>query len=189
MAEQFDKIAQLLARRLYAQLTEEELATLETWAKSSSVRERIEKDWVSPQAVMEELQGWSHNDNTAIVHRLEEKLGISFGKQPQATRMPGAHRIHFLKTTWFRYAAAIIIIAGIGAYLWNTQQKVKPLITSTKPVPVKNDVLPGTQKAILTLSDGKKIELNNAASETIHDQTLSIENNNGQLIYKKGELV
>ncbi len=29
------------------------------------------------------------------------------------------HRVHFLKTAWFKYAAAIILIFGVGAYLWN----------------------------------------------------------------------
>jgi ferric-dicitrate binding protein FerR (iron transport regulator) len=42
---------------------------------------------------------------------------------------------------------------------------------------------------VLTLSNGQQIELNNAASDTIKDGTLSIENKNGQLIYKKGDLV
>ncbi len=27
------------------------------------------------------------------------------------------HRVHFLRTAWFRYAAAIIFIIGVGAYL------------------------------------------------------------------------
>src|SRR5687768_4899128 len=27
------------------------------------------------------------------------------------------HRVHFLKTAWFRYAAAIIIVLGISTYL------------------------------------------------------------------------
>ena len=30
------------------------------------------------------------------------------------------HRIHFLKTAWFRYAAAIILLAG-GMLIWYTQ--------------------------------------------------------------------
>ncbi|MBO9573782.1 MAG: FecR domain-containing protein, partial [Chitinophagaceae bacterium] len=94
------------------------------------------------------------------------------------------HRIHFLKTTWLRYAAAILLIFGIGAYLYTTQQKKTSAPTAEASAKaVKNDVLPGTQKAILTLSDGKKIELNNAASETITDGNLSINNNKGQLVY------
>ncbi len=36
------------------------------------------------------------------------------------------HRVHFLKTAWFRYAAAIIILFGIGAYLWNTHINPNP---------------------------------------------------------------
>ncbi len=29
------------------------------------------------------------------------------------------HRVHFLRTAWFRVAVAILIILGIGTYLWN----------------------------------------------------------------------
>ncbi len=42
---------------------------------------------------------------------------------------------------------------------------------------------------MLILSNGKKVELNNATSETIKDGTLSIENNNGQLSYKNADAV
>ncbi len=48
---------------------------------------------------------------------------------------------------------------------------------------------PGFNRAVLTLSNGQQVELDSAASETIKDGNLSIENNNGQLIYKKGDLV
>jgi transmembrane sensor len=102
---------------------------------------------------------------------------------------PPVHRVHFLRTAWVRYAAAIIIILSTGAYLWNTQQKDKPLITETKRVPVKNDILPGSDRAVLTLSTGQQVILDSAASETIKDGTLSIKNNNGQLIYKQGDRV
>jgi transmembrane sensor len=76
------------------------------------------------------------------------------------------HRIHFLKTTWFRYAAAIIILFGIGSYLYLyiSNQKEKPSVTQTNPNPVLNDVAPGGNKAILTLADGSKIVLDSAKS-------------------------
>src|SRR5689334_11221592 len=36
----------------------------------------------------------------------------------QANVKAPVHRIHFLKTAWFRYAAAVLIIFGSVAYLW-----------------------------------------------------------------------
>lgn len=98
------------------------------------------------------------------------------------------HRIHLLKRVWVRYAAAIIILFGIGAYLWNTQQKEKPLITETKPVPVKNDVAPGSTKATLTLSDGRKVQLTPETGRITESGT-SIENTNGRLEYGKADKV
>jgi transmembrane sensor len=74
------------------------------------------------------------------------------------------HRIHLLKTAWFRYAASIIILFGIGSYLYISNQKEKPSVTQNNSVPVQNDVAPGGNKAILTLADGSKIVLDSAKS-------------------------
>jgi transmembrane sensor len=115
------------------------------------------------------------------------KERIDFHSEPSA---PGrlAHRVHFLKTAWVRYAAAIIILFGIGAYLWNTQQKEKPLITDMKPVPVKNDITPGSNKAMLTLSDGRKVELT-PETKSIAEAGINIQNQNGKLEYGKADKV
>lgn len=115
---------------------------------------------------------------------------------------------HFRKIAWFRYptwhtdsrtnaktvmlrwasAAAVIIIIGTAAYLWNAQN-VKPEIANVKSVPVINDVLPGSDKAILTLSNGEKIELKSATLQTITDGRLAINNKDGKLIYGKTDIV
>lgn len=96
------------------------------------------------------------------------------------TTVPTAHRIHFLKTAWFRYAAAILIILT-GFFVYYKFSNSSP---SIKKELVKTDVQPGFTRAMLTLSNGQKVELNRDASETIKDGDLAIENNNGQLIYK-----
>src|SRR4051812_20066885 len=41
---------------------------------------------------------------------------LASGKENQAV-VP-VHRVHFLRTAWFRYAAAVIAIVGISCYLW-----------------------------------------------------------------------
>ncbi len=89
-----------------------------------------------------------------------------------------------LNRQWIRYAAAIIIIAGIGTYLWLTAGKKEKSLAFVQ-TDTSTDILPGTNKAVLTLSDGKKVELNSTISETINDGSLSIQNNSGALIYSQ----
>lgn len=69
-------------------------------------------------------------------------------------------KLHSIKTTWFRYAAAIILMLGVGSYLWysNTTSNPATPINSTNP---NSDVKAGSTKAILTLANGSVIELEN----------------------------
>jgi transmembrane sensor len=100
-----------------------------------------------------------------------------------------AHRIHFLKSAWVRYAAAILIILGIGAYLWNTQHKKTSASTAgASSKAVKHDVAPGSNHAILTLSDGRKVELTSEAKR-ITETGISIANDSGKLEYGKADRV
>lgn len=84
---------------------------------------------------------------------------------------PPAPRIPFLKTTWFRYAAAIIITLGVGAtaYLLTTNKKIEQTLASGNKQ-LQTDILPGGDKATLTLADGSKIILDNAANGNLANQ-------------------
>jgi transmembrane sensor len=95
------------------------------------------------------------------------------------------HRVHFLKTAWIRYAAAILILFGIGTYLYINNQKEKPSVTQNSPVPVQNDVAPGGNRATLTLADGSKIILDSAKSgELAHEENATITKTaDGKIVY------
>ncbi len=47
------------------------------------------------------------------------------------------HRVHFLKTVWFRVAVAILIFTGISTYLWLQPSTDTPAFTQNQPVPAK----------------------------------------------------
>ncbi len=98
------------------------------------------------------------------------------------------HRIHFLRTAWLRYAAAIIILFGMGTYLWTINTHERSMVQDTESIPLKNDVAPGTDRAILTLSDGRKIELTRE-TESIADIGTRIQNSEGRLEYGKAKKV
>jgi transmembrane sensor len=86
---------------------------------------------------------------------------------------------------WWWAAAAIagIVLATAGYWIW------KP-VASVAPVPAiaaryKNDIAPGSNKAILTLSDGSSIALDDAKNDTLGKQgnTNIIKTQNGQVLY------
>lgn len=82
---------------------------------------------------------------------------------------PAVHRLHFLKTAWFRFAAAVVLLA-VGLYTWKlftataTEADMKTAGTKMKDIP------PGGSRATLTLADGTTILLDSAANGNIANQ-------------------
>lgn len=80
---------------------------------------------------------------------------------------------------WWAAAAVILFLLAIG-----TQRQMQP---SPKQAAgeehVKNDVMPGGNKAVLTLSDGSAIELDSAGSQVIRQGNMAIHQQGGQLQY------
>lgn len=93
-----------------------------------------------------------------------------------------AHRVHFLKTSWFRYAAAVLLIVG-GIAIWYELFKRSDLNSSN--LSGSAEIGPGKDRAVLTLADGTKIILDNAANGNVAQQggTKIIKLDNGQLAY------
>lgn len=88
------------------------------------------------------------------------------------------------KWSWLRYAAAasVILMLGITLYLLsNPRQNTKMLVAQ--------DIQPGGNKAILTLSNGQKITLDDAAKGQISNQSgISITKTaDGQIVYQVAE--
>lgn len=84
-------------------------------------------------------------------------------------------------------AASIILILGIGVFYLLTSESSKPQIAAIDKqpeLPVQNDIQPGTNGAILTLANGRKIVLDTAGNDTLVTQGgIKLLNHNGQLSY------
>lgn len=94
------------------------------------------------------------------------------------------HRIHFLKTTWFRYAAVVLLLLGGVAGFRTLYKKNKAAqITARIEKNRNNDSPPGGNKALLTLANGTTIVLDTAANGQLASQgNISIVKlQNGQL--------
>jgi len=87
------------------------------------------------------------------------------------------------KKLYYRLIAAAIVIIAFSAALLNYTPKGSGNLFSLFRHP-QNDIEPGSNKAILTLANGKKIILNNAANGFLAQQGgTQIINTAGQLIY------
>lgn len=92
------------------------------------------------------------------------------------------------KTIRWVAAASVLIILSVTTLLWN--HKKNDIIANVEPVSdsLTSDILPGGEKAILTLSDGSQISLDDANKGSIGKQGESdIEKRgDGQLVYHSG---
>ena len=111
-------------------------------------------------------------------HYIREEIAV----QPIA----GIQRVRLLNTTWFRYAAAVILVFGVAAYFWvNNKKQEKPLTTTNNK---QTDILPGHDGAILTLADGRQLLLDSLKNGVIATQNGSqVQLKDGSLAYNKSE--
>jgi transmembrane sensor len=160
-----ERINQLYTRYVSSTATEAELAELFTLASEPA-----------NEPVFIELFSGSWDE----LYRISEDLS-------RLKAVPIVHRVHFLKTAWFRYAAAAIVLLVSGAAIWwEISRFAGNDGTRSESVVQTADIAPGGDKAVLTLADGTKIILDNAANGNVAQQgnTKIIKLDNGQLAYQ-----
>lgn len=97
---------------------------------------------------------------------------------------PPAKQVFFGRKAWIRSAAAIILLAGGAVYLWLSNPAKKELAYAYKQV--STEIVPGSNKAVLTLADGSTILLDSAAKGNLALQggTRIVKPDDGQLLYE-----
>lgn len=163
---------------------------------ASSEDERQElADWVNRsasdaalQSVLEEA--WRNYEPSAADRQCGEaameRVYARISEETDRTRM---------RIAWWKpaAAAAVLFLAGLG--IWKgTRSAQEPLANVQEEV--TNDVMPGGEKAVLTLSNGRQIVLDSAADGLLAQQGGTSVNklSNGQLVYdgednREGEIV
>jgi len=161
------RTAYLIAGFLKHTLTEEEKDELDDWILASD-ENMILFEKMTDEKNLAQANVWFNKMNVA------EEL--------QKTKM----KIEARKPTrlWqYAIAAAVVIIIIIGAYLFQRpgNKNDKSIVVQTK------DIMPGSNKATLTLDNGKIIELGNDGADTTINGQVKVLRKNGQLIYEPGE--
>ena len=93
-------------------------------------------------------------------------------------------RIRMISRKWMAYAAAVAVIISVGFFVWKNAAQ-EPAREDIIAKTVTTDILPGSNKATLTLGDGHTIILDRAANGSLAAQgnTRIIKLNEGSLSY------
>lgn len=183
-----EHIARLFDKYLKGEISPEELEELESWRQVSPRHDAAFEEMLDGQY----LSGWLHRKQLLNKERALATLQQQFPEMKPTSGLPQVSKVvrsvSILRTAWLRYAAAIILLFGAGTYFYFRQQKLDTEITRTEPSTNKKDILPGTNRAVLTLSGGQQVVLDSTAAGIIRDGALSIENSQGSLSYSNTDI-
>lgn len=129
---------------------------------------------------------------SSVLNDLQQNAFAGFTTAAQRQRLfdniidrTGTQQKSRVVTLWRRVAvaAAVLILMGAGAWLWVNRSPDNSTAKTTSPSSA--DVLPGGNKAVLTLDDGSTIILDSAANGKLTKQgkTTIIKPGDGQLVY------
>lgn len=138
--------------------------SMEDW----QIKELIEK-YLEGTLTPEEkglLESWYSHEAESNPDGISDQEVKESLKRIQA-RLP-LERQESRRSHWPRIAAAaaIVLVSGVGLFVYIQKQFIQQPIETA----YKNDVEPGSNKAFLTLADGKRITLADAANGTLAKQ-------------------
>ncbi|AEV99109.1 hypothetical protein A4D02_11140 [Niastella koreensis] len=150
------ELTNLLQQYLFQDISPEkkqELATLIANATDEEqLRASLEEIWNNYQP-LEALPG---RDSEAYYNGILKTIKQQPGDNPVKT-IPPVHRVHFLKRSWVRIAAAAVLIITAGAILLNRQQADNPKTAGNLPGTTTGSM--AVNNRYLTLPDGSKVLL------------------------------
>lgn len=169
-------------------INEVELHELSQWVTLHAADEKLlqllQQRWYKQQALNTLSKAESERIIAAILTPLSSTQIIPFPNN----RVTGN-----AKTTWLKriaVAASLLIILSVGYFVLRPTH-VSPSTNSIATINAnKNDIMPGGQKALLTLSDGTQIVLDSASNGLLSKQggTKVIKLANGQVEYTASNL-
>lgn len=175
MSDQIPRKSVLFNRLLEGKLSATELEELIKWLGA----EKPGAD--ATDLVLQQLKQSGQQIPPALIEKLEAKIPLILAAgKPKQGRV-----ISLFGKKWVRYAAAIILLAGAGTYFFftNRSKPVENTIVKTAPL-TPEQVQPGKNGAVLTLTNGSKIVLDSLGNGLITTQNgTKVSLVNGHLVY------
>ncbi|SFD46752.1 FecR family protein [Chitinophaga sp. CF118] len=104
----------------------------------------------------------------------DPRFSLTTGQPILETILGKKEKVRFISRFRWAAAAAVLLLAGITTFFWQ-QPGVKPQLAQV--------VMPGTNKAVLTLADGSSVTLNSTGNQVIKQGNTTIRQSGGLLQY------
>ncbi len=179
--ENLQEITSLVLKYIRQELTEEESSRLQQWVQESKQNQAFFEDTSNVNLLMEDVRAYADAkqlDKEAMWAKMKA-LGweVPIGNQTKEV----------VSIKWWRYAAAAVILLFISIGVFYALQKQgKPAIPAVVQTPVPTDANPNSQKATLTLDNGKTIVLDQSGLLATEGNTKVERQENGVLSYSGG---
>lgn len=177
-----DKIRHLFYKYFNDLTTDEENRELARLLQRNELENDIK------QLMEEAWEAFSSHNKIFPEHISEEILSGILNKEEEEEEKTKRRFFTEQLSTFWKSAAAILIVVGLGSALfyYNRPGETAASASSEAPVPATPDILPGSNKAFLTLSDGRNIILDHASPGllTTQDGTRIIKEEGDRLSYE-----
>jgi transmembrane sensor len=166
--------AELISRYLKGELSYEEYEQFRVWLEEDITRQQLLDSLENEETLANDLHFFSSVDKEAAWDNLARMID----ERPKQRALP------FMR--YARYAAAVVVM-GIISYVtfrYTYRGNSSKLARVEKPV-LKNDVLPGGNKATLTLADGSVLVLEDMTNGTVKEENgIRISKIDGEIVYQ-----
>lgn len=191
-------IANLVAGFLKGELSAEQQEYLTEWLGRSPRNQELLKELLDKENVLAELKFFNDLvcDKNEVLLKIPrftaevsetEELSQDENVEDKTPIKKLGTRTYILKTVWFRVAVAAILILGIGVYLWFSNPNEDKVVQNKELTPGKDSIIPGGNKALLTLADGTIISLDSADNGILAQQGSAsiVKLDNGEIRYNR----
>jgi ferric-dicitrate binding protein FerR (iron transport regulator) len=168
-------IASLLAKEKEGGLSVAEAAELEAWRAAEENNRRLSGRVANRQELAGSINAMEHYNTQQHIENILSQITPAAEEQAVIIPHPGRRR-------WIRYAAAAVLILAVASLAW----LYKPVPGPQKIAKVNNEIMPGGNKAVLTLADGSSITLDSAGTGNLARQgnTKILKPDSGRLVYE-----
>ncbi|MBR5350233.1 MAG: FecR domain-containing protein [Prevotella sp.] len=148
--EEQNLISWLICKQMIGTITEEEQQVLSAWRKENEHNEAAFQRLMETDRQALEYRRSKLTDYDRPLNDMKRRLGLD----ESVTEEPRAHSVMIYKLI---SAAAVVLLLFGAAYYWRHAQP-KPQIEQ-QTIVAKTDITPGTTQAILSLDNGKQVQL------------------------------
>lgn len=157
-------IAGLIKKSWFSDISEDEKIALDAWTNRSESNRQLVEQINNREVLTEDLLQLEKYNTAAATQLIFSQTGMSYTEPEPKTMVISISRNKILR--WAAAAILFFAIAGTGWYFLNNKKAGDSKVSLQTAV----KIVPGGNKAILTLSDGSHVVLDNAANGLISSQ-------------------